>query len=165
MMNNQEKEHDSSISIIRVSLRQVDMVVPLFLDYGEFYGQRPLAEQAKAYLEDGLIQGDAVIFLAVQQFARGGTPRPAGFIQLHPSRSSQLLARRWIINDLYVLPEMRRERIGSKLLDMAKEFALTTGAKDLVLRTALSNTPARALYEAQGWIADDSFLMYRMLLK
>jgi ribosomal protein S18 acetylase RimI-like enzyme len=74
------------------------------------------------------------------------------------------MARRWIINDLYVLPEMRRERIGSKLLNMAKEFALATSAKDLVLRTALDNTVARALYESQGWIADDGFLTYRLLL-
>jgi ribosomal protein S18 acetylase RimI-like enzyme len=149
MTNETDKRHDGSIGFLRVSPEQADLVVPLFLAYSEFYGQKASVERARAYLEDGLTQGST---------------RPVGFIQLHPSRSSQLLARRWMINDLYVLPEMRRERIGSKLLDMAKAFALTTGAKDLVLRTASNNVAARALYESQGWVTDDGFLTYRLCL-
>jgi GNAT superfamily N-acetyltransferase len=154
----------TEISLIRVLPGQSSLVMPLFLAYSEFYGQAIGEEQARAYIEDGLSQGDAVIFLATQRSDHVNAPRPVGFAQLHPSRSSALLARRWIINDLYVVPDLRRSGIARSLLEMAKAFALTTNARDLVLRTAQNNNAARALYESLGWVSDDGFVTYRLLL-
>jgi GNAT superfamily N-acetyltransferase len=162
--NKEEEEKRSTLFLIQASLQQSELVVPLFIAYCGFYGKTVSPEQARSYIEDGLALGDSVIFLAVQQLGPGGDPRPVGFVQLHPSRSSALLARRWIVNDLYVMPDVRRAGIGRQLLERAQAFALTTNAKDMVLRTAQHNRDARALYESLGWVVEEDLVNYRLRL-
>ena len=55
-----------------------------------------------------------------------------GFTQLYPSFSSLSLKSVWILNDLYVYEEYRKQGVGKMLLDAAKEFALKQIAKGLL---------------------------------
>lgn len=163
-MRSEDDGENAPVSLIRAGVEQSDLVAPLFQAYCEFYGRTISVEQAKAYIEDGLTLGDSVVFLALQHSDYMAAPRAVGFTQMHPSRSQVFLSRRWIINDLYVAPDARRGGVGRKLLEAAKAFALSTNAKDMVLRTAQTNGPARALYQSLGWVEDEIAMYYKLRL-
>jgi GNAT superfamily N-acetyltransferase len=98
-----------------------------------------------------------VIFIAY-----AGPREPVGFMQLYPSFSSVSLKRLWILNDLFVRSSARRGGVGRALLERARQHALETGAKGLILNTAVTNTPAQTLYETCGWEREDEFLQYNL---
>jgi len=102
-----------------------------------------------------------VIFIAVADEDGGDA---LGFTQLYPSFSSVSLKRLWVLNDLFVGPNVRRGGVGRRLLDRAREWAIETGAKGLVLATAVDNGKARALYESCGWQRDDEFQHYHLFV-
>ena len=87
------------LKIVQAGLQHLDELAVLFDAYRQFYRQAPDISGAKTFLRERLVQGDSVVFVA---FLDGKT---AGFTQLYPSFSSVLVARVWILNDLFVAPE------------------------------------------------------------
>lgn len=146
------------MQIKRATIADVDDAAPLFDAYRQFYGQRSDVAAARAFLEERLRRDESVIFLAVDDSGA------LGFTQLYPSFSSVSLRRLWILNDLFVGADVRRGGVGRRLLDRAREWAIETGAKGLVLATAVDNTRARALYESCGWRRDDEFQHYYLFV-
>lgn len=144
------------LHIDRATSADLDALVPLFAGYLRFY-ERP-ADEARiaAFLGERLGRGESVVFLA----RHGG--RPVGFVQLYPAFASLSLARSWILNDLYVLPEARGHGAGRGLMQAARDLARETGAAELFLQTARGNTAAQRLYETLGWVRDDEFLVYTL---
>ena len=147
---------DSKIN--RATLRDLEALVPLFAGYRAFYGQPSDSEAARTFLRERLTRNDTVIFLAERE------GKPVGFTQLFPSSSSVSVKRLWILNDLFVTPEARRGGVAKALLERAKAHAAETGAKGLVLNTAVDNKKAQNLYEALGWIRDETFYTYELIL-
>ena len=143
----------SPISLVRATLDHLDLLVPLFDGYRRFYGQPSEPERCRAFLYERLDHAESVIFLALLNDAG------AGMTQLYPSFSSVSLRRLWILNDLYVATTARRLGVGAALLDRARDWALETQAKGLILQTAVDN-PAQHLYEALGWQRDDGTYHY-----
>jgi GNAT superfamily N-acetyltransferase len=82
--------------------------------------------------------------------------------QLYPSFSSITVQPVWILNDLFVTEAQRGHGLGSLLLEGVRGFAQGTGAKGLTLSTMTHNTGAQRLYEAQGYIRDESFFTYHL---
>lgn len=145
----------------RAGVTDLDSVAPLFDAYRQFYGQRSDIAAARAFLDDRLRREESVIFLAV---ADEQGKEALGFTQLYPSFSSVSVRRLWILNDLFVRPGGRRGGVGRRLLERAREWAIETDAKGLILATAVSNAAARALYESCGWRQDDEFAHYVLLV-
>jgi len=145
----------------RAALADLDAVAPLFDAYRQFYGQRADLAAARAFLDARLRREESVIFLAVG--GEGGNDA-LGFTQLYPSFSSVSVRRLWILNDLFVRPGIRRGGVGRRLLERAREWAIETDAKGLMLATAVSNGAAKALYESCGWRRDDEFEHYVLLV-
>lgn len=142
------------LRVRRAGVEDLDLVVPLFDKYRQFYGRPADMGLARTFLADRLERKDSVIFLAEREEA------PVGFIQLYPSFTSVGAARIWILNDLYVDARQRRNGAASALLEAAAAFGRETGAARLILSTALSNLPAQALYERHGWMRDSEFVEY-----
>jgi len=145
------------LRIVRAERKDLDDLVPLFDGYRQFYGQRSDLAAARAFLDDRIERDESVIYLAY--------PKPgeaAGFTQLYPSFSSVSLKPLWILNDLYVRSDVRRGGIGRALLERARQHAVETGAKGLVLSTGVTNKAAQTLYESCGWQRDDEFLQYHL---
>ena len=149
-----------AFQIRRASAADLRTVAELFDGYRQFYGQPADYSLAEAFLRDRFANGDSVVFLAVD----AGSGAGLGFVQLYPSFSSVAARRIWILNDLFVAAAARRRGVGRALLDAARDHALATGAKRLVLSTAATNREARALYEAYGYKQDDVFLAYKLEL-
>ena len=147
-------------TIVRAERKDLEDVIPLFDDYREFYEADSNHAAARAFLTERTDREESVIFVA---YAR--RPHQAvGFTQLYPSFSSVSLKRLWILNDLFVHSDARRGGVARALLERARQHALETGAKGLVLNTAVTNKPAQTLYESCGWTREDEFLQYNLLL-
>lgn len=145
------------IEIIQASLEHVEVLTPLFDGYRQFYKQPSNLNGARRFLSERLANKESVIFLASNE------QEGLGFVQLYPTFSSIALKRLWILNDLYVLPDARRQGIGRALLKRAQQFASETGAKGLVLETAIDN-PAQNLYRLMGYQRDQEFYSYYLNL-
>jgi GNAT superfamily N-acetyltransferase len=149
----------ADIRIVRVERRDLEDVIPLFDEYREFYEAGSDHAAARAFLTERIERDESVIFLAY-----AGPHEPVGFTQLYPSFSSVSLKRLWILNDLFVRSDVRRAGVGRALLERAREHAVETQAKGLILTTAVTNKPAQTLYESCGWQRDDEFMHYQLFL-
>lgn len=144
-------------AVIQATLDHADLVAPLFDAYRQFYKQAPNVERVRTFIARRLINRESVIFLALNPEDH---TEAWGFTQLYPSFSSVAMRRLWILNDLYVLPDLRKRGVASALLEKSRSFAIETGAKGLALSTAVDNATAQQLYEKLGWKKDDEFYYY-----
>ncbi len=78
---------------------------------------------------------------------------PAGFAQLRyrPSVYSAGQNAHAYLEELYVVPPLRGQGLGRKLLEAAIETARGEGATHIELGTSETDTAARALYESLGF--------------
>ena len=93
-----------------------------------------------------LVQGTGEIFLATL------AKEPVGFlcIELGPERE-------WgaYVDNLHVLPNLRGQRIGARLLARAAQWARAQGASSMYLWVFEANHQARRFYEREGWRAQE----------
>ncbi len=146
------------ITIRQAVLPDLDLIVPLFDGYRQFYGRDSNPEGARNFLRERFNHGESIVFLAFEGEV------PVGFTQLYPSFSSQLMARSYVLNDLFVAPQGRRKGVGTALLSAAVKYASNIGAVRVSLATAVTNATAQAVYEAAGWKRDEQFLVYHFAL-
>lgn len=144
---------------VRQAIRaDLDLLVPLFDAYRQFYHQPSDIERARRFLLERFEHEQSVIFMAFEDASA------IGFTQLYPSFSSGAMARIFILNDLFVAPEARRCGAGSALLQAAAQYGRRVGALRLVLSTEVTNTTAQSLYERTGWKRDTVFCVYQLAL-
>lgn len=150
---------ESALELVRATIDDLELIVPLFDEYRQFYKQAPDLEGARRFLQTHFEQNTSVIFLALRSDEHGQR-QACGYTQLYPSFSSVSMKRLWILNDLFVSPAARRTGAGTALLERACQFARETGAKGLTLNTAVDNYTAQSVYEAAGWKRDQEFYAY-----
>ena len=146
------------MEIYQATIEDLEGVSNLFNLYRVFYQQTSDLEGAKTYIKNRLESKDSVIFVVKDK------QKYVGFTQLYPTFSSISMKRAWILNDLYVDVEARKQGIGEMLLHKAKDFAIETGAKSISLSTAPDNYSAQRLYEKNGYIQDSQFYHYELSL-
>ena len=134
------------------------LLVPLFDAYRQFYKQKPDLAAARRFIAERLQREESVIFLALTN------EEIVGFVQLYPCFSSTAMKRMWILNDLFVTPEARRQNAAKALMERARQWAVETKADGLWLETAVDNHPAQRLYESLGWKRDNDYYRYLMPL-
>jgi GNAT superfamily N-acetyltransferase len=150
---------NSAVEIRQASVEDLNLLVPLFDAYRQFYGQPSEPERARRFLLERFEHNQSVIFLSLERSAA------IGFTQLYPSFSSGAMARIFILNDLFVAPEARRRGAGTALLHAAAEYAGHAGALRLVLSTEVTNVTAQSLYEKLGWKRDSTFCVYQLAVR
>lgn len=146
------------MEIYQATIEDSEGVTDLFNLYRIFYQQTSDLEGARAYIKDRLKSKDSVIFVVKNE------QEYAGFTQLYPAFSSISMGRAWILNDLYVVAEARKQGIGEMLLHRAKDFAMEAGAKSISLETAPDNDAAQRLHEKNGYIRDSQYYHYELSL-
>ena len=135
-------------------LSDLPVLAPLFDASRQFYDRASDLGAAESFLRDRFNHGESVLFLA---FAGDDA---VGFTQLYPSFSSVSLARTFVLNDLFVVPDRRRSGVGSALLEAAVAYARALGAVRVTLNTDIGNATAQATYEARGWKRDREYYVY-----
>ncbi len=138
------------MEIRRITNDESEFVIDLFDKYRVFYEQESNYDLAKDFISKRLINNESIIFVAFRQ--DGNTRIPVGFTQLYTTFSSVQLSKNWILNDLYVERNYRKQGIGKGLINAAIEFAKKDGASFLELSTAINNITAQKLYEDIGFV-------------
>lgn len=149
-----------SYSIVQATIDDLTDLAPLFDLYRVFYKQPSNLEGAKEFLFQRFNHAESVIFIA----RTASDKQAVGFVQLYPTFSSISMKRSWILNDLYVREEHRKEGIAELLLQQVKEFAAKTKAKEIALSTAPDNLKAQSLYEKHDYVRDNQFYQYYLTL-
>lgn len=148
----------SKVQVKQADIGELEQLTLLFDLYRQFYGRESNAELAREFLRERINRVESVLFIAYLD------NQAVGFTQLYPSFSSASLARIFILNDLFVVPDARRKSVATELIDNAARYAKNVGAIRLSLSTAINNKTAQALYEAKGWVRDNEFCEYNFSL-
>ncbi|MEA9978586.1 MULTISPECIES: GNAT family N-acetyltransferase [unclassified Pseudomonas] len=143
--------------IIQATLEHLDLLTPLFVKYREFYGELSYPDSSRAFLEKRLRRKESVIYLALPD---DDDKKVLGFCQLYSSFSSLSLKRVWILNDIYVAEDARRQLVADHLLKSAKKMAKDTQAVRMRVSTSSSNKVAQKTYESIGFKIDTQFVNY-----
>ncbi len=125
------------------------MVADLFDKYRVFYEQPSDLELARNFIRTRLVKNESIIFVAIMQSSENRIP--VGFTQLYPKYSSVRTMQNWILNDLFVEKNYRKQGIGEHLIRTAMEFAQKNGSQFVELSTAVDNFTAQGLYENIGF--------------
>ena len=139
-----------TLRIATATLDTLEDLVPLFDAYRVFYGAGSDVVAAHAFLLERFLLHESVVFLAY------GGEQAVGFTQLYPLFSSTAMQRVWLLNDLYVTPELRGQRVGEALIERALEHARLSGAARVELSTAHTNLSGQKLYERMGFERRDT---------
>ena len=105
--------------IVQATPEHLDLLTPLFVKYREFYDAMPYPETSRSFLEKRLTRKESVIYLALAD----DEDKLMGFCQLYPSFSSLSLKRVWILNDIFVAEDARRQLVADRLIQQAKKLA------------------------------------------
>ncbi|SQG00610.1 acetyltransferase [Paucimonas lemoignei] len=143
--------------IIKATLEHLDLLAPLFVKYREFYGELPYPDSSRDFLEKRLSRDESVIYLAMPV---DDDKKLLGFCQLYPSYSSLSLKRVWILNDIYVAEDARRQLVADHLMRTAKKMAKETQAVRMRVSTSSNNEVAHKVYESIGFREDTQFKNY-----
>ena len=146
--------------ITRAKPGDTGQIAPLFDAYRQFYRQPPNLPGARRFISDRLRAKQSVVLVAWVKSA--GAPKAVGFVQLYPTFSSVSMKPLWILNDLYVAPEARKQGVAKTLMEGAWQLAFSTGAKEIILETAKDNFPAQKLYKQVGYKRDEEFHRYAL---
>jgi ribosomal protein S18 acetylase RimI-like enzyme len=145
------------MNLLQVQLNDLESIAELFDLYRQFYRYPPDRALAREYLRERIENSESVIYIARDSVGNG-----LGFVQLYPSFSSTLAGRVWILYDLFVRPEARRQGVAQALMNRAERLARETGAVEINLSTATDNIQAQALYESLGYQRDQDFYVYAL---
>jgi ribosomal protein S18 acetylase RimI-like enzyme len=149
-----------AVQVLRVDATHIDKIASLFDAYRGFYGQPSNLPQSRDFIAERIARDESVIF-----FASDLSGDALGFVQLYPTFSSIDAHRTWLLSDLFTAPEARGQGVGRLLMNAARAFALSTGAKGMVLETATDNFGAQRLYESLGYVRDPGYYTYCLDLK
>ena len=147
------------MEIKRINVSEANLVIGLFDKYRVFYKKDSDIDLADRFIKTRLANNESVIFVALKG------DQPVGFTQLYPKYSSVSAVKNWILNDLYVESNYRKQGIGEAMIKTTMEFARADGAAYVQLETAVDNYAAQSLYEGLGFQKqepDTAFFLYRI---
>ena len=146
---------ETAAAVIMASVEEIELLLPLFLQYREFYECQPCPEESREYLIQRLRNNETVIFMSLIDGSNA-----IGFALIYPSYNSLSLKPLYILHDLYVQPNYRGMGHGALLLETVKSYARNNNCGEIMLQTAKNNVIAQQVYENHGYIRDDEFYCY-----
>lgn len=144
------------LNVRRARAEHLDALALLFDAYRVFYGQPSDIDAARRFVSSLLAEGSSIFYLA----SLG--ERAAGFVRMCPVWSSIAVRPAWILEDLYVYPDLRGRGIARALMRAAQDHAAATGAREMSLETAAGNVAAQSLYESMGYERERAFYKYKI---
>lgn len=133
-----------TVSIIPVTMANLEMVLPLIADYQTFYHATPDTERNRAHF-GALVTTPAI---GAQWMAMTHTGQAIGFVTAYRTLSSVSAAKRCLLNDLYVAPDQRGAGVGRQLIVHCTDWALAEGYPGVYWQTDHDNDTAQKLYDS-----------------
>jgi len=124
-------------------------VARLIADFGDWWGKNVVPEDEVRASVERIMSGDDGEYLLG---AVNG--EPVGVCQMRFRWSVWKSAEDCWLEDLFVREDARRSGLGRALVDAALERARERGCKRIELDVNEDNVPARALYEACGFLTE-----------
>lgn len=143
-----------NMKICMVTQQTMGDVVPLFNAYREFYGQSSDLQQAEQFIQERVMGAESIIFLAYLE------EEPVGFAQLFPVFSSVAMKRAFLLNDLFVAKQARKQGVAQALMEQCYSYCQQEDARYMMLETARDNVQAQKLYEKMGMTIDETVYYY-----
>jgi GNAT superfamily N-acetyltransferase len=143
------------MNIRKAELMDLNHLAELFDQYRVFYKKNSDVESARLFLKTRMDKKESEIFVAFNDEGK-----MTGFTQLYPSFSSTRLKRFWILNDLFVHPDFRRQGYSIALIEKAKELCRHSGACGMMLETGKDNVEGNHLYPKSGFHLDEEHNFY-----
>ncbi len=120
-------------------------LLPMLRAYCDFYEVAPrdadLEALAQALIADPEREG-------VQLIARDEDGEPLGFATLYWTWQTLTAGRAAVMNDLFVRPEARGQKIGRALIEECRRRAREHGCPELVWETTPDNEAGQRLYDS-----------------
>ncbi|BDH46885.1 N-acetyltransferase [Salmonella enterica subsp. enterica serovar Choleraesuis] len=148
------------MNIFQAQPQDVSKILPLYLAYREFYQVDIAPQAAEEFLRNRITLKESTVY-----YVQDDSGKVLGFAQLYPLFCSLEMKRIWLLYDLFVVPEARKQGVAQRLLARADELAKETQSGFVMLSTATDNTKAQALYESQGYVRDEAFYSYVKMTK
>lgn len=142
------------MKICMVTQQTMGDVVPLFNAYREFYGQSSDLQQAEQFIQERVMGAESIIFLAYLE------EEPVGFAQLFPVFSSVAMKRAFLLNDLFVAKQARKQGVAQALMEQCYSYCQQEDARYMMLETSRDNVQAQKLYEKMGMTIDETVYYY-----
>ncbi|MCG7532577.1 GNAT family N-acetyltransferase [Psychrobium sp. MM17-31] len=146
------------MTLVLAELRHIDAVVPVMEEYRAFCGFESKGSETEQFLEQIIANQQSKLFLAIDE----QTQQVMGFVNLYPSYSTLALKPIWILNDLAVSSHFRGRGLAKELIYGALEFAKSSGAIRVELKTEVTNARAQALYRSLDFNIDSDNVYYRV---
>jgi ribosomal protein S18 acetylase RimI-like enzyme len=146
--------------IRQASTNNIDDFLLLFDAYRVFHHSSSDIEGARAFLTLRLESKEATVFIAQHR----ETNTAIGFVLLYQTYSNHSMKRVFILNDLFTLAEYRGQGVAQTLIQKAIHYARENNAGKLRLFTTKENFVAKNLYEHLGFIHEQGFDMYELIL-
>ncbi|NCI79539.1 GNAT family N-acetyltransferase [Acinetobacter kanungonis] len=143
----------------KASLEDLNQLAVLFDEYRQFYGASSNLNLSQQFLKQRFENQESVIFVHVKDDVL------TGFILLYLGFSSVACSTYYILDDVYVTPQFRRQGSAKQLIDTAILFARHENALRISLETQKTNHESHRLYEMMGFIPDSEFRTYHCFLK
>ncbi|HBM2987492.1 TPA: GNAT family N-acetyltransferase [Klebsiella oxytoca] len=142
------------MKIYQAQPQDIDKILPLFIAYRDFYNVESNKEEAFKYLLNRVKLGESVIYFIEDN------NEVVGFTQLYPLFCSLEMKRIWLLYDLFVKKEYRKNGIAKILIQRAEQLATESNSAFIMLSTGIDNVKAQSLYEKNGFIRDNDFYVY-----
>ena len=146
------------IKIIKAKKENINDVGILFDLYRQFYKYNPELKKSTKYIKERISKKDSTIFVCLHD------NEACGFVQLYETFDSLNINKKLILYDLFVKEIFRKKRIGRKLMNTAKKFAVKKKIKIIELSTAITNKKAQSLYESLEYKRDKEYYNYYLEL-
>ncbi len=143
------------LTIKKAQLSDTQAISNLYEMYLSFYQVDTSNKDPEAFLRTRLENNESVIYYVVN-----GNNEYVGFAQLYPLFCSLEMNKTWLLYDLYVHAEHRKNGVAQLLLDQADLLAKETNASFVMLSTGIDNLKAQKLYEKNNYIRDNEFYTY-----
>lgn len=138
----------------KATIQDLEQLSKLFDQYRIFYHKDSDIPAAKQFLKERIENKDSEIFVAENE------GELTGFVQLYPLFSSTRMKRYWLLNDLFVNENYRGKDFSKKLIEDAKQLAISTDASGILLETGKSNDIGNQLYPSCGFEIYDEVNFY-----
>lgn len=158
-MQGQYKCMEQLMIVRKASLEDLNQLAVLFDEYRQFYGASSNLNLSQQFLKQRFENQESVIFVHVKDDVL------TGFILLYLGFSSVACSTYYILDDVYVTPQFRRQGSAKQLIDTAILFARHENALRISLETQKTNRESHRLYEMMGFIPDSEFRTYHCFLK